>query len=108
MAATAVYLECGKKRVFACTLDWPGWCRSGKTEDAAIETLAAYAGRYAPVVASAGLPFPKDADVFDVVERRPGGASTDFGALEAPASADDAPLTKAQAERLARLVDASW
>ena len=23
--------------MFACAIDWPGWCRSGKTEDAALE-----------------------------------------------------------------------
>lgn len=27
---TDVYLEAGKKRVFACAADWPGWCRSGR------------------------------------------------------------------------------
>ena len=42
MVATEVYLESGKKRVFACAFDWPGWCRSGRSEEAALETLAAY------------------------------------------------------------------
>ena len=32
-----VYLERGPKKVFACALDWPGWCRSAKTPDAALE-----------------------------------------------------------------------
>ncbi|MEX2238693.1 MAG: GIY-YIG nuclease family protein [Dehalococcoidia bacterium] len=26
--AFPVYLESGNRRVFACALDWPGWCRS--------------------------------------------------------------------------------
>lgn len=30
-----VYLEIGPKKVFACSVDWPGWCRIGKTEEAA-------------------------------------------------------------------------
>ena len=47
----AVALEGTGKKVFASALDWPGWSRSGKTDDAAIETLLAYAPRYAPVVA---------------------------------------------------------
>ena len=44
---TAVYLELGSKRVFACSLDWPGWCRAGRDEEAALEALAGAAGRYA-------------------------------------------------------------
>ena len=47
--AIPVYLEVGEKRVFASAVDWPGWTRSGKDEDAALEKLAAYASRYAAV-----------------------------------------------------------
>ena len=36
----AVYLEQGAKRVFACARDWPGWCRSGKTDEAALADAA--------------------------------------------------------------------
>ena len=107
--STPVYLEDGSKKVFACALDWPGWCRSAKNEDDALEVLAAYAGRYAPVAAMAGVRFPRSAaGGFDVVERLAGTATTDFGAPAEPASADGARLTKARAERLAALVDASW
>ena len=77
----AVYLEVGQKRVFACALDWPGWCRSGKTEALALEGLAAYATRYAAVAREAGLPFQgSPAPTFTVVERLPGTGTTDFGA----------------------------
>jgi hypothetical protein len=38
-----VYLEIGAKRVFACSVDWPGWCRSGKGEDAALGALLDHA-----------------------------------------------------------------
>jgi hypothetical protein len=107
--ATKVYLECGSKKVFACALDWPGWCRSGKTEEAALEALAAYAPRYAVVAREAGVRFPADADEdFDVVERIPGNATTDFGAPAFPATSDSDPLTAAQAEQLATLVQAAW
>ncbi len=107
--STPVYLEVGSKRVFACSLDWPGWCRSGKTEEAALEALAAYAPRYAPVAAEAGKRFPKNAaGSLEVVERIAGSGTTDFGAPGHPASADDEPLTKAQADRLADFVRASW
>jgi hypothetical protein len=105
---TRVYLELGKKRVFACALDWPGWCRSGRDEADALETLAAYAPRYAVVAQEAGLPFPSLAEPFEVMERRPGSGVTDFGALDKPAAADHEPLTAAEAERLAALLAGSW
>ena len=38
-----VYLEAGNTRVFACSLDWPGWCRRAKTDERALDDLAAYA-----------------------------------------------------------------
>jgi hypothetical protein len=107
--STRVYLEIGSTKVFACALDWPGWCRSAKTEDDALEVLADYAARYAPVAATAGVRFPKSAaDAFDVVERLAGTTTTDFGVPAEAAAADRARLTKARAERLAALVDASW
>ena len=107
--ATPVYLEVGTKRIFACSLDWPGWARAAKTEEDALETLAAYAERYRPVAETAGLRFPESAgDAFDVVERVTGDATTDFGAPHIPAGADSTPLTKSRAERLARLVAGCW
>ena len=107
--STRVYLEVGSRKVFACALDWPGWCRSAKNEDDALQVLADYAGRYAPVAATAGVRFPTSAAAgFDVVERLEGSASTDFGAPGEVPSADRARLTKARAERLAVLVEASW
>jgi hypothetical protein len=41
-----VIIEAGKRRTFAQAVGWPGWCRSGKGEDAAIGALAAYLERY--------------------------------------------------------------
>jgi hypothetical protein len=106
---TPVYLEVGAKKVFACSLDWPGWCRAAKTDDEALHALAAYAERYRPVAEAAGLRLPKSAaDTFDVVERLKGDPTTDFGAPGVPAAADGEPLTKAQAGRLATIVEAAW
>lgn len=105
---TKVYLEVGSKKTFACALDWPGWCRSGKTEEDALDWLTSYADRYEPVAALAGVRFPKSATKLKVVERVPGSATTDFGAVSAPASADHSPLTASTASRLASLVEASW
>jgi hypothetical protein len=102
-----VYLEVGARRTFACSLDWPGWCRSGRGEAAALEALEEYAPRYAPVAKTAGLALPRRI-AFEVVERLPGTATTDFGAPGEVPKADGKPLTRRQAERLADLVEASW
>ncbi|MBA2731222.1 MAG: hypothetical protein H0U48_10800 [Euzebyaceae bacterium] len=87
--AIPIYLETGKRRVFACSMDWPGWCRAGKDEQRAMEALAAAAPRYAIVAAAAGRSFPaKAGGNFQVVERLAGTASTDFGVPGEAASAD--------------------
>jgi hypothetical protein len=112
--AVPVYLEAGTTRVFACSLDWPGWCRRAKTDEEALDALAAYAPRYAVVAKRAGLRFPAAAHLtFDVVEQIPwrGGKAfsyVDFGALGSAARLDSEPLSAAQAKRLAALVEAAW
>jgi hypothetical protein len=106
--ATRVYVESGAKRAFASAADWPGWCRSGKTEEAALQALAEYAPRYAPIAKLARLDFPKDASGFDVVERLKGNATTDFGAPGIPARDESKPKSAQETERLASLVEACW
>jgi hypothetical protein len=107
--ATAVVLETGKKRVFACALDWPGWCRAGKDEEGALAALAAYAPRYAAVAERAGIAYPAGVGKrLEVVERLRGSASTDFGLPGEVAGADGRRVTRAQAERLTGLVAAAW
>jgi len=103
---TEVYLEVGAKRVFACAYDWPGWCRSGRDEDAALEALRAYVPRYAVVAKAAGLKAPDDR--LEVVERLKGSASTDFGVPGAVAKRDADRLTPAGKRRLLKLVQAAW
>ncbi|MGW4642396.1 hypothetical protein ACWEN6_28040 [Sphaerisporangium sp. NPDC004334] len=103
---TDVYLEIGPKRVFACACDWPGWCRVAKGEEAALEALAEYIPRYRVIADRAGLPFEPDA--FTVVERAPGGTTTDFGAPEAIPVIDARPVDAATAERDAALLRAAW
>jgi len=104
---TPIYLEVGTKRVFACAFDWPGWCRSGKDESHALEALAAARPRYAAVAREAGIPF-ETAGSFHVVERLRGSATTDFGAPDRAAAADNRRLTAPQAARLASLTAACW
>ncbi len=105
---TKVYLEVGSKRTFASAAGWPGWTRSGKTEQAALEALAAYAPRYSLVAKLAGIPFPARHTDFDVVERVAGDATTEFGAPGAPAKDESRPMTAAEARRMGNLVQACW
>lgn len=103
----AVYLEIGTKRTFAGALEWPGWCRSGRGEEEALEALLAYAPRYVRVVEAAGLTAPAANDL-DIVERLRGGSGTDFGVPSEAPSADGRPLDAAALDRQSRLLTASW
>jgi hypothetical protein len=107
-AVTRVYLEAGAKRTFAMALDWPGWGRSGKTGEEALDALAQYVRRYAPVAAKAGFTLGAADTDFDVVETVRGNATTDFGAPAAFVGADSEPVSVADAERTAGLVRACW
>jgi hypothetical protein len=109
----AVCLEVTPKEAVASALDWPGWCRSGLDEGAALEVLTSYARRYAPIAEQAGGSFPSTI-AFDVVERVPGGPTTAFAAPECrrpfpqmTAEADRATVTPATARRLVGLVTAA-
>jgi hypothetical protein len=107
-APTLIFLEVGGRRTFASAAEWPGWCRAGKTEQAALEALAAYAPRYAAVAKLARVSFTSEPTNFKVVERLKGNATTDFGAPGIPAKAESAPLTSAQTTRMCDLVEACW
>jgi hypothetical protein len=104
-----VYLERGAKRTFAGAIDWPGWCRSGKTEDDALEALLAYAARYAKVAKAAKVPFTASADdKVAIVEELKGGGGTDFGVPGEAPSQDGDPLDDQELRRQRALLEASW
>lgn len=105
-----VFLEVGKKKVFAGAVDWPGWCRWGKDEEAALQALLAYGPRYARVVEGAGVGFeaPSDVSEFEVVERVEGNSTTDFGAPNMPLAGDEEPIDGEALQRLQRLLKANW
>jgi hypothetical protein len=114
MAARAkrlrVYLERGDKRTFAGALDWPGWSRSGRSDEEAIRALLDCAPRYAKVAKRAGLaldPLPKDGGV-EIVQALKGGAGTDFGVPSVEPAQDKRPLTGKDLERHRALLMASW
>ena len=105
-----VAVESGAKKVFATAVDWPGWSRSGKTEELALAALLAAAERYVAVAMEAREPFPPPPRLGDlrIVERNPGGAGTDFGVPSVVTEHDGRPVTAPEADRLRRLVAAAW
>jgi hypothetical protein len=105
-----VYLEIGQKRAFAGAIDWPGWCRSGKGEDAALQALLDYGPRYEKVLQGKRLGFkaPLDPSAFPVVERLKGDASTDFGVPGKMSSSDERPVDKADLKRMKAVLGACW
>jgi hypothetical protein len=104
-----VGVEAGAKKTFAWLTDWPGWCRSGKTEGEALERLVEYRDRYEAVARAAGLTIPTFtvADL-DVVDRLPGGPGTDFGVPSSVGHADRRATDAREAKHLAGIVAATW
>lgn len=110
--ALRVVLEIGPKgkRVVAGALDWPGLDRWGKDEAAAIEKLASYVPRYAPVAERAGMAaeFARQAEPA-IIERYPGNTSTDFWGIAHVTSATERQvLSEADLERRLDLLQATW
>jgi hypothetical protein len=105
-----VYLEIGKSRTFAGAIDWPGWCRAGRAEDAALEALFAYGARYAHVLDGTGVHFhpPARPSTLAVVERLKGDATTDFGAPSIPPAADASPIDRRWLTRQEQILRACW
>jgi hypothetical protein len=105
-----VYLEVGSRRTFAAAIDWPGWCRMGRDEDSALQTLFEYGSRYARVLRSARLGFhiPNDVSDFIVVERLKGNTTTDFGAPDIAPAADLQQLDDSEVRRLQSVLRACW
>jgi hypothetical protein len=109
-ASSRAYIETGDKRAFACSLEWPGLSRSGKTEEAALAALGSYVQRYSPVAALAAIDFDLSEDeqwlVVERVPTRSGGA--DFGVPTTVLASDYGDLGPDEASRTAALLSASW
>ena len=104
MKPLRVYLETGKRWTFAGALDWPGWCRRDRSEEAAINTLLEYAGRYSSAV---GVAVPTGSvEIVGRVATRSGMA--DFGAPGALGPWDNEPLSARELGRHLGLLQASW
>jgi hypothetical protein len=106
----AVYIEVTKKRTFAGAIDWPGWCRSGRDEAAAIQSLLDCAPRYARIIATTPYSYrpPSDLSGLSVVEHLTGDSTTEFGAPSIAPASDASELNDAEGTRLQALLRASW
>src|SRR5437879_2233302 len=106
----AVYTETGKKRTFAGAIDWPGWCRSGRDEAAALQALVEYGPAYARRLNARGLRFhaPDAGSELEVTERRTGSTTTDFGAPDGVPADDARPVDEAELQRLQAFLQACW
>lgn len=102
-AKEPVLLEQGKTWVFASALAWPGWCRRGKGEEAALEALLEYVPRYRQVIGRTFKP-----GELSVVETVQGNATTDFGAPAIVGRRDHTKLTGPAARRLLTCLEKSW
>jgi hypothetical protein len=97
-AVIRVYLEVEKTWAFACAVDYPGWQRRGKGEEAALEELEAYRVRYADATGTR----PKGE--LHVIGTLPGTVTTGFGAPDVEGPWDAEPLTSKEIA----LVSACW
>lgn len=105
-----VFVERGDKRFFAGALDWPGWYRSGKTEEEAVDRLLEYAPRYAAALRAAGVTplSPSGNLTVEVAEHHTGGSGTDFGVPSVPAKVDTKALIGKELERQRSILQAAW
>lgn len=110
MTRIKVYLEIGKKKVFASGLDWPGWSRAGRSEDQALQTLLDYGTRYAQVFNNGALAFtpPKELSFMEVIAHLTGTSTTDFGAPAVIPEADGEPFDLEYLEFTKRLLQSCW
>jgi hypothetical protein len=109
-ASSTVYIEKASRRLFVGAIEWPGWCRSGSDEEAALASLVAYGPRYAQVVRAVKPAFrpPTSPSALTVVERLKGDATTDFGAPSIAPKADARAIDARELARLEALLHACW
>jgi hypothetical protein len=109
MAKLPVALEVGTKRVFAIACDWPGWARTAKDEEGALQALLDAAPRYAAAIQRVRtFAVPRSVERFEVVERLSGDATTDFGAPGAIGRFDEEPANPRDLARLEAILRACW
>ncbi|MCA9832313.1 MAG: hypothetical protein KC435_00025 [Thermomicrobiales bacterium] len=104
-----IVLEVAPKKSFASALDWPGWSRSGKTRDAAIQVLTDYAPRYLKVAEIAGIDgVLVAATTWNTIDEVSGNGATEFGVPEHIHDVERSFFAQDELERQIALLRASW
>ena len=105
-----VMIERGKKKTVASAFDWPGWDRSAKSEEEALEVLARYRPRFTRVAELAGLSKEfRSTGALEVVERLDGTGMTDFYGVSAQsARPEQQQMSDDECERKISLLRACW
>lgn len=105
-----IFVETGKRWVFAGAVDWPGWCRRGKDEASALHSLLEAGPRYAQALSDfeVGLVVPGSTNAFKVREQVEGNATTDFGAPDAGLDSDLEQVSPDELERFRAILRGCW
>jgi hypothetical protein len=107
---TRVAIDGGEKRVFATAVDWPGWARSAKSRNEALERLIEYGARYRKSMGRAvsALKLPQTIDELDVVATVSDDKNADFGVPHATMKPDLEAVSEAQLDEQIKLLKAAW
>ncbi|MFL7813104.1 MAG: DinB family protein [Anaerolineales bacterium] len=110
MPKNRISIETGNKWVFASAVDWPGWCRKGRSEIAALTALLESAPHYQDLLTDTGIDFqpPQDIQHLVVIERIQGSSTTDFGAPDASLLSDSEPVSSQELDRWLGILSACW
>lgn len=110
MDKVRVSIEVGEKRVFVCAIDWPGWCRSGKSEELALQALVDYGPRYGQILAGKGFDYvpPTDISALLIAEKHKGDTTTDFGAPSIQIDGDKEPIDQKDFLFFSEILKACW
>ena len=106
----SIYLELGKKKTIACTLNYFGLFRIAKSEDEALASLLAYSKRYSEILNTAGIDFqaPSSLDDLNIIARYEGNATTDFGSPGIIPDEDKRNISETDQERYEKLLRVCW
>lgn len=105
-----VYIENGRKTVFAGSIDWPGWVAQGDNEPAAMQELYDVAQRYARVMHAAQIDFstPISRKDLQAIQTLEGGYATDLGGPRMVPHFDETPMTEKDLNAYQELLMAIW
>ena len=105
-----VFVETGKKKNFVGAIEWPGWCRWGRSENDAIDSFLEYGKRYAKIIEHSEFKIEilPNRENIKIVERQAGDITTDFGAPSMIYNFDKSPMLSEEYRKSESILIASW